>query len=464
MTAPELHDNVLTTLGSDGKRIWLKPRLSKGKFYTARLLVGWALILVFFLLPWVKINGHPAILLDIVHRKFHLFGYTFLPTDTILLALFMVGLFVAIFLFTAILGRLWCGWACPQTVYLEFLYRPLERLFDGTIGKGGTPARHAGDWRKVAYFIAALLVTLIPAHTFLAYFVGVEALQTWVTGSPLKHPTAFVVMAATTFLMMFDFYYFREQLCILACPYGRFQSVLLDRNSLIVSYDHRRGEPRGRRVSLKVAEGEAAPAAAQGDCVDCHLCVATCPTGIDIRNGLQMECVNCTQCIDACDAVMKKIGKATGLIRYSSQAAIDGAKPRLLRPRIIFYPLILVIIATLWLTLFAGKGTADVIAMRGTGKPFVVTPGGEVANTLQVKVTNRGEAAADYAVEIIDHPGIRLLSSSNPMHVAAGASRTEPFTVMIPAGSFTHGNCDVTLRISDGKGFTRDIRYRLLGP
>ena len=253
MTIQNAPSSILSTLDQSGRRVWLRPRLSPGRFLTARRLLACFLIVLFFALPWLTLHGHPTVLLDIIHRRFYILGYTFLPTDTILLAILLLIIFVAIFLFTALLGRLWCGWVCPQTIYMEFLYRPLERLFEGTAGHGGSPRAALAGWRKPAFFLAALLVTALPAHTFLAYFVGVDDLRRWITGSPLQHPTAFLVMLATTVLMFFDFYWFREQMCLIACPYGRFQSVLLDKWSLIVSYDKRRGEPRTKlNHALKV--------------------------------------------------------------------------------------------------------------------------------------------------------------------------------------------------------------------
>ncbi|HUO09456.1 MAG TPA: cytochrome c oxidase accessory protein CcoG [Phycisphaerae bacterium] len=461
MTA-EVADNVLSTLRPDGSRRWLRPRLSHGRHLTARRIVAYFLMGLFLALPFLHVNNKPAVLLDIVHRRFTLFGYTFLPTDTILLAFTMLFIFVSIFLFTALFGRLWCGWACPQTVYMEFLYRPLERLFEGTARRGGPPVRDRA-WGKVAYFFAAFLVTAIPAHTFLAYFVGVDALSHWMRQSPVEHPTAFLVMAATVSLMMFDFYWFREQMCLIACPYGRFQSVLLDQWSRIVSYDKRRGEPRGklhRSVTLPLAEG----GSAAGDCIDCHMCVATCPTGIDIRDGLQMECINCTQCIDACDAVMTRINKPRGLIRYSSQAAVQGDKPAKFRPRLVFYPVILLILAIAWLLIFSNKGTADITLLRNYGNPFTRLETGRIASPIRLKITNRSDVESRYVFDLPQMPDATIDLPDTAITVPANESRTVAFEVELPPEAFHMGVYDGTLHITNNRDFSRELTVRLLGP
>ena len=308
--APTAEGRVLSTLNPDGSRRLIRPKLSKGRFYRRRLVVAWALVGAFVLIPILKMGGKPLLLLDIPRREFTFFGTTFLPTDTFLLMLLLFGIFVGIFLLTALLGRVWCGWACPQTVYMEYFYRPLERWIEG--GRARQLALDAAgpDARRVLKQVVFFAVSALLANTFLAYFVGWDQLISWMTSSPADHPAAFAVMLGTTLLMFLDFAWFREQTCIVACPYGRFQSVLLDRRSLIVGYDAGRGEPRApwRRGEERTA----------GDCLDCRLCVSTCPTGIDIRDGLQMECIACTQCIDACDEVMDRVGLSRGLVRYTS--------------------------------------------------------------------------------------------------------------------------------------------------
>ena len=444
-------ERVLSTLDADGSRRWIKPRVSQGRFLNRRRIVGYILIAIFTLLPYIKINGKPAILLDVMHRKFTFFGYTFLPTDTLLLGLFLVALLIGIFLMTALFGRVWCGWACPQTVYLEFVYRPIERLFEGTAGRGGQAKRKVSDWRKVAQYLVYFAISFYLAHTFLAYFVGVENLRQWVFGSPADHPVAFIIIMAVTGLMMFDFVYFREQLCIVACPYGRFQSVLLDRKSLIVSYDPNRGEPRGKGNTT------------EGDCVDCHLCVATCPTGIDIRDGLQMECLHCAQCIDACDAVMTKINKPRGLIRYSSQDAIDGRPSRLIRARTLLYPTILLLVITLFFVVLSSKSAADVRLIRERGTPFVKSET-DIINRLKLKITNRTEQDSAYKVELTRDVPVTLRLDGEVLAVPAGESRTAGLIVHVSPDLFEGGSVDVPLRIYSEDGFTKQMTAHLLGP
>ena len=449
---------LLSTLHEDGTRRWLYPRLSRGRFLRARRILAYVLIAVFTLLPYVSIGGKPAVLLNLPAREFSLCGFTFLPTDTVLLALAMLSAILGIVLVTALFGRVWCGWMCPQTVYLEFVYRPLERLFDGPPGARHAAGKKGTPLRTLLKYAAYLLVSIYLAHTFLAYFVGVEQLAQWVRSSPLEHPASFLVMAATTGLMLFDFSYFREQTCIVACPYGRFQSVMLDRDSLIVSYDALRGEPRtkGRRI------GGETPAV--GDCIDCGQCTDTCPTGIDIRDGLQMECVACTQCIDACNGVMERLGRPRDLICLSSQARIAREEGRLWRPRVIIYPAVLLVLLGTLGYLLLNRQAADVTLLRGRGQPFTELTAGEVTNLVRVKIANRSGQPTAYQIEVVDLAQAKVGLSEHPLRVPAGESRTESLMITVPRSVFQAGKCDITLRVTDGAQFQRDLTCRLLGP
>ncbi len=453
---PEEH--VLSTLEADGSRRWLKPKLSKGSLLTARRMVAYALIAVFTLLPFIKVGGKPLILLDIAARRFTILGFTFLPTDTVLLAIFMVGLLLTVFLFTALFGRVWCGWACPQTVYMEFLFRPIERLFDGTVGRGGYKKNVPG-WRTAAKYAVYLILCIYLANTFLAYFVGVDKLSQWVTQSPIKHPVPFAVMAAVTLAMMFDFCFFREQLCLIACPYGRFQSVLLDQESLIVAYDSNRGEPRGKKAKQREPQ-QPLP----GDCIDCGNCVTTCPTGIDIRDGLQMECINCTQCIDACNLVMEKIGRAPNLIRYSSQARDQGKSKGILRARTMIYPLLLAGIATAFLTVFLSSKTFDAVLLREAGSPYTITEDDRVRNLLKLKLTNRSDEPMQFQANVEKPASTDLDMREEEFEVPARETRTFHLSVMAPRDVFEDSRVGLMINVRNQHDVSRTMRFSLIGP
>lgn len=470
LVAPE---QVLSTLERDGRRRWIRPRLSPGRFLQARRAVGYVLLALFLVLPHVRVGGLPAMLLDIQARHFTFFGTTFEATETPLLMLFMLSVFFGVFLVTALLGRTWCGWACPQTVYLELVFRPIERLFEGSPQEQRKRDKEGLDLRRALKNVTFLLVAAVLGHTFLAYFVGTERLWAWMHGSPFEHPTAFLVMAGTTAAVFYDFAFFREQTCLVACPYGRFQSVLLDRHSLIVGYDRRRGEPRGKPRKLPVvaaptpAPTPAAPAApALGDCIDCGACVQTCPTGIDIRNGLQMECVGCTQCIDACDAIMDRIGRPRGLVRYSSQAELAGEPRRVVRPRVLVYLAIVTLALTGLGLRLHGRAPAEVTELRPQGAPFEVLPSGEVKHQLRFKVKNREPVERRYrlALDAAD-AGRTLIAPLNPVVVAPGATVEAFVLVLTPAGAFASAPAQtVRLVLDDGEGFRDVAAFPVTGP
>lgn len=463
-------ERVLATLNADGSRRWLKPRISPGRFLTARRAVAYGLIALFALLPYLTINGKPAILLDVLHRRFTFFGRTFLATDTALLAVLMLIIFLTVFLVTALFGRIWCGWACPQTVYMEFLFRPIERLLEGAPGTRRA-SQPTGPVRKIVKYALFLACSLFLAHIFLAYFVGIEALRTWVTRSPAEHPTGFLVVVITTALMMFDFAFFREQTCLVACPYGRLQSAMLDRHTLVISYDRKRGEPRGRirsgskdrTVSLPVAETPP-----RGDCVDCLKCVTTCPTGIDIRDGLQMECIGCAQCIDACDSVMDALGRKRGLIGYSSRAILDGESRTIIRPRIILYPMLLAGLVGLFAYMLVNKPVVEAAVLPRQGAPFYTLPSGAVANQVRLRIVNRGDRPGEYTIAVAEsdrEAGISLDLAHNPVTVGAGESASIGFIIEAPVDAFSaRGSYEATITIGGGSGVNLALPYRILGP
>lgn len=450
-------ERVLATLNADGSRRWIRPRPSPGRFRRLRRGVAIGLMAVFFLIPYLRIHGRPVMLLDLPRRQFTLFGTTFLPTDTLLVMLLGLALAFSILFVTAMLGRVWCGWACPQTVYLEFLFRPIEYWLEGGAHGTATLDRRGGlaSRRLIKLGIYAVLACFL-AHTFLGYFVPVAELAHWVRRSPVEHPVSFLVMAGTTGLIFFDFAYFREQTCLIACPYGRLQSVLLDRRSTIVGYDPGRGEPRMRGIKQR-------PATA-GDCIDCQMCVLTCPTGIDIRDGLQMECIHCTQCMDACDAVMTKIGKSPGLIRYGSRDGFAGRVDSLLRPRVIAYPIAIALALGLFAWQLGGRSATDITLLRASAVPFTLEPDGSVMNQVRVRITNRAEQSRTYHLSLADGAQARLLAPTVALTVPGGEARSTIALVLSPRATFRDGARDVAFEVHDDRGARHRVAWQLMGP
>ncbi|MEI9941925.1 MAG: cytochrome c oxidase accessory protein CcoG [Pseudomonadota bacterium] len=451
LIAPE---RVLPTLNADGTRNRIRPRQYAGPLLSRRRAVAWALVVLFVGLPWLTIGGKPAIFLDVVQREFSLFGHIFLATDGVLLMLLMLAIFAAVFLTTALVGRAWCGWGCPQTVYMEFLFRPIERLFEGKRELQLQLDKDGMGLRRGLKNLVFLGLSFLLANVFLSYFVGVHALRNWMTEAPSKHTTGFLVVAVTTGLVFFDFAYFREQMCTVICPYARLQSVLLDRSSLVIGYDTKRGEPRSKG---KQKQGN-------GDCIDCQACVVACPTGIDIRQGLQLECIACGQCVDACDSIMARIHKPSGLIRYAAQDALEsGSKAALLRPRVVIYSLLLLGLLLLLTNALLVKPGAEVTILRGIGAPFSET-GPQVVNQIRIKVRNRGSAAQNYHVQIADLAAAQLISPEDPLLVRAGEQRTTSVFVLAPRNAFSNARRAVHFRITDNHGYRADFPYELLGP
>ena len=444
--SPPLHgERVLSTLNQDGTRFVLHPKLSRGRFLTRRRIVAWALIALFVLLPRIPIGGRPALLIDLAARELDVLGLVFRPSDGLVLMLLGLAIVLTVFLVTAMFGRVWCGWGCPQSIYLEHVFRPIERWLDGKHKRGGVGPRRALKWALYAAISFAL------ANVFLAYFVSAARLESWVFGSPLDHLAGFTLVSVVGALILFDFGYFREQTCIVACPYGRLQSVLLDRQSLIVGYDEKRGEPRRH---LDVVGG--------GDCVDCGACVNTCPTGIDIRAGLQMECIGCAQCIDACDAIMTKLKRPKGLIRYTSKDELAGITRKLLRARTVVYPALLAIAGGLFVWSVARRTGTEVWVDRISGPSFVELPDGKVSAQAKVKIENE-EGEMRVFTLVLEEPDAALRSQAR-WEIPAKASRELPVFVDVERRSFGAGERVVHLAISDDRGWHETVALTLLGP
>ncbi len=378
----------LSTLDEDGKRKWMHPRKPKGRYYNRRQVVSVFLLTFLFAGPFLKIGGQPVLLLNILERKFVILGQLFTPQDFHLLALGIIVSIIAIATFTVLYGRIFCGWICPQTIFMEMVFRRIEYWIEGDANAQRRLRR--SDWtnEKIAKraFKHSVFVTisLLISHTFLAYIVGIEAVLDIVMGSPLNNLPLFVGLMVFTGLFYGVFAFFREQVCTNVCPYGRLQSVLLGRDSIVVAYDHVRGEPRGRMKSKKKADTPAL-----GDCIDCKLCVQVCPTGIDIRNGTQLECVSCTACIDACDSIMDKLGKERGLVRYASHKQIEEKIPFKVSPRMIAYSILLTLMMGVVSYFLLARTTIETTVLRAPGQLYQRMGSGKIRNLYTFQVVNK---------------------------------------------------------------------------
>lgn len=461
MTRTEPVKERVTTIGDGGRRFWLYPASFSGLWLNRRRIVAYVLIFVFFIAPWTKVGGHQTILMDLTDRKFILFGWIFWPQDTLIFWFFLVGTVMAIFLITALWGRLWCGWACPQTVFLEHVFRRIETWIEGNAAQRRRLDK--GPWNGAKFrkkFLKYGLFLIIASHfanTVLCYFVGTDKVLEMTFQNPKDHWGWFVFMAFFNILFFADFAWFREQFCLIACPYGRFQSALLDQHSLIVAYDPQRGEPR-----QKIKKGESRQNL--GSCIDCRRCVAVCPTGIDIRHGLQMECVNCTACIDACDEIMVKTNQPKGLIRYTSIADLEGVKRRIIRPRVIAYALLLIF---LWITgtfLLTHQEPLKIQLLRPKGASFSLAENTQwISNHFHAKATNQSNQTWELVPQVPE--GFEIVAAFSPWIIPPQQTAENQIFIRRSLDQFKAGGKEkVTVRFYQGDQATITIDVTLIGP
>jgi len=410
----------IATADKDGGRRWLYPRKPSGRLHDYRKWFAWLLLVAMFSGPFIRIRGNPLLMMNIIERKFSILGQIFWPEDTVIFAVSMLVFFTCILIFTTAFGRLWCGWACPQTVMMEMVFRKIEYWIegDGPVAK----ARDAGPWtvdkilRKWAKHSLFLALSFLVGNTLLSYIIGSDALLHLIRDDPRNHVTGLSFMVGFSLIFYGIFSRFREQACTFICPYGRFQSALLDENTIVVAYDHQRGE--GRAPWKKEQTAAARQSEGFGDCVNCRQCVAVCPTGIDIRNGIQMECVHCTACIDACDTIMDKIGRPRGLVRYASLNGIQKGEPIRITPRMIGYSVLLTALGCLLAFLVFTRADVETLLLRAPGGLFQKLPDDRFSNLYTVKVVNK--TSHDIPVEF------RLENVEGRIRVMGGEGWTIP--------------------------------------
>ncbi len=459
---PSFRDS-LSTVDAQGKRVWVYPKKPQGKFYNARTWVSIVLLVVLFGGPFIRINGEPLLLLNVLERKFVIFGQVFWPQDFYLFVFAMIILVVFIILFTAVYGRLFCGWVCPQTIFMEMVFRKIEYWIEGDYTAQRALDRREWDQDKIVKKTGKHLIffalSFLIANTFLAYIIGSEALIDIVTDRPGAHLAGLGAILVFTGAFYLVFSRLREQVCISICPYGRLQGVLLDRQSTVVAYDYRRGEPRG-----KLRKNEDRAAADKGDCIDCHQCVHVCPTGIDIRNGTQLECVNCTACIDSCDDIMEKVNLPRGLIRYASEAGIAEGKEKHWTTRNIAYTVVLFLLTGAMVTLLALRTDVETSILRTPGMMYQEQENNQVSNLYNIKIINKTNEGLPIRLELLSEVGeLRMVGKDNLFVERQGVAQGAIFLVF-DRNDLHQMSTKVIVGVYSGDELLETVKTSFLGP
>ncbi len=449
----------IATVDERGKRKWIYAYKPKGKFYRIRTWLSYLYFIVFFGLPFVQWNHQPLFLFNIPQAKFIIFGKIFWPQDFFIFGITMVTFVFFIILFTAVFGRLFCGWACPQTNFMEMMFRKIEFII-----MGDAPAQRqlkAAPWTskkiiKVAFkHIAFYVLSFIIANFFLAYIIGIRELEKIIIEPVSNHLAGFSAILIFSAVFYAVYAFFREQACTVVCPYGRLQSVLLDKNSMIVAYDYKRGEPRG--LDKKQSQ-------TFGDCIDCHQCVKVCPTGIDIRNGVQMECVGCTACIDACDNIMDKIGKPKGLIRYASENSIANGDPLQYTTRMKLYTALCAVVLTILSFLLMSRKDIDATIMRTPGILFQLRGKDSISNLYNIKVANKTMNNVPLTIRLENGKGIVEVIGKSYISVAKEGQGSGSFFIVLPNTTIQERKTEIVLGLYENNTKITTIKTNFLGP
>lgn len=453
----------LASIARDGRRRWIYARQPSGRLYRARTVLSWFLLAFLLLAPFVHFRGQPLVLLNVLERRFVFLGMVFWPQDFYLVVLIALSVLVTLALSTVAIGRVWCGWLCPQTIFMEMLFRRLEFWLDGSAAQ--QLRRDRGPWnrervvhwvRKQAIFFA---LSFGLANVFLAWIIGADQLRLIVTDPPQQHLAGLTAITIFSLVFYGVFARFREQACVLACPYGRVMSTLIDPHTITVTYDRQRGEPRGKRRK------DAGPGdARQGDCIDCFQCVTICPTGIDIRNGIQLECVNCTACIDACNDVMRRVGQPEGLIRLTSHEAMRTGTRGWLTPRVAAYAAVWLVLVGAATTLLATRRDLDVLVLRQPGTLYTTMLGGDLANFYTLQAFNRSDRPVRFSITVLEPHGATVMPLGTLDRVGPHALLESRFLLRAPASALAGGATPVRFAIrADGQP-DDEIVTSFLGP
>lgn len=448
---PETFRDSVGTMDNAGKRKWIFPRKPRGKYTNYRTIVAYFLLAVFFILPFLKINGNPVLLINVIDRQFFIFGQPFFPQDFFILALGAITSIVFIILFTVVFGRIFCGWICPQTIFLEMIFRKIDYLIEGDRNKQMKLDRQEWNsekiWKRSLKWSIFLIISLIITHWMFMYIVGYQEVFNMVKEGPFNNFTSFLVMIVFTAAFYFTFAWFREQVCTLVCPYGRLQGVLIDKQTINVYYDFKRGEKRS-----KWRKGEDRKAQGKGDCIDCNQCVVVCPTGIDIRNGQQLECVNCTACIDACDEVMVKVGLPTGLIRYATEEEIEKEAPFKFTGRMKAYSVVLLLMLGFLGFLLSNRGTMEAKFIKPAGSTYFVR-NGQITNIYNYTFLNKSNKDQLVTIKVMEPAhGTVTLSTADKILLKKDQITKGTVNISFPEKEIKLSKQKVKIGVYDQKG------------
>lgn len=453
----------ISTVDEQGKRKWVYPKKPKGKFYNYRTYLSYVLLLFLFAGPWIRIAGEPLLLINIIERKFVFFGQVFWPQDFHLFVLIMVSTIIFIVLFTTIFGRVFCGWVCPQTIFMEMVFRKIEYWIDGDYKQQIKLKKQSWNfeklWKRTTKYVIYYFISVAISHTFLAYIIGSDKLIEIQTSPISEHLGGFIAILLFSLVFFFVFAWFREQVCLIVCPYGRLQGVMLDRNSLVVAYDYIRGEGRA-----KYKKNEDRKDAGKGDCIDCKQCVDVCPTGIDIRNGTQLECINCTACMDACDFMMDKVGFDKGLIRLDSENAIAEGKENKFTTRSKAYLGFLILLLGFIIYLFTLRGDMEASILRTPGMLFQEHEDGTLSNLYNVKVVNKSSKTLYLTFDLEKDNGKIQMVGQDTLHVAKGESNQQAFFIYLDKDEVDKKITPVKVNIYNKGKLIRSQETNFLGP
>jgi len=457
----------IATVTQEGKRQWIFPKKPSGVFYKYRKLVSYVLLIFLFAAPFVKINGNQFILFNVLDRKFNIFGFPFWPQDFYLVVISMIIGVVLLTLFTVAFGRIFCGWICPQTIFMEMVFRRIEYAIEGDRGKqirlSKMPWNKEKILKKGTKWLIFYAISFLIANVFLAYLIGSDDLLKYVSEGPSAHLSTFIALVIFSFVFYFIFTWFREQVCIIACPYGRLQGVLLDDKSIVVAYDHKRGE--GDNGRKKFRKNEDREALGYGDCIDCFQCVHVCPTGIDIRNGTQLECVNCTACIDECDSIMEKVNLPKGLIRYASEDNINNKAKFQFTTRLKAYTAVLSILVVLLVSLLFIRSNIEADILRLPGQLYETTEQGNLSNVYTYKLVNKTTMPMDSLnFKILSHKGEIKLVRGNYFSVKEAGLAEGTLFIELPKSEVKGEENKIKIGVYSGDKLIEKTSTNFLGP